>query len=136
MALNTRVGATSRNAALDAQTAQLNSGFLDIYDGTQPTDPDTALGSQVLLAHLTLSATASAAASSGTATFNAIGSDASADATGTATWYTLKTSGSARRIDGSVGTSGCNLNLNTVSIVAGATVAVSSLTLSLPMQGA
>lgn len=136
MALNTRVGATSRNAALDAQTAQLNGGKLRIYDSTQPTDPDTALGAQVLLADLALNATASAAASAGVSTFNSITSDSSADATGTASWFSLLTSGNARRIDGSVGTSGANLNLNTTSIVSGAVVAVTALTLTLPMQGA
>ena len=137
MALNTRLGAAARNAAVDAITATIGaSGKLRIYDGTQPTDADTALGAQVLLADLALSADAFGDSSSGTATANAITSDTSADATGTATWGSLLTSGNVRKVDFSVGTSGANLNLNSVAIQSGATVAVSAFTLSIPMQGA
>lgn len=131
MATSTRLAASVRNAAADAITATIGaSGFLDIYDGAQPTNPDTALGAQVKLAHLALSADAFADASAGVSTANAITDDSSADATGTATWFSLTTSGGTRKIEGSVGTSGANLNLNTTSIVAGASVGVSSLTLT------
>ena len=136
MALSTRTGVDARNAASDAKIAQLGGGKLRIYDGAQPADPDTALGSQVLLAELSLSATAAPPASGGVATFNAIADDASADASGTATWFSLTTSTGARRIEGTVDTSGANLNLNTNNIVAGARVQVTSLTLTEPMQGA
>lgn len=131
MATSTRLAAAARNAAADAITALIGAnGRLKIYDGSQPTDPDTALGAQVLLANLALSADAFADAASGVSTANAITDDSSADATGTATWFSLTTSGGTRIIDGSVGTSGANLNLNTTSIVAGAAVGVSSLTLT------
>jgi len=137
MALNTRLSVAARNAAIDAMVGTIGtSGFLDIYDGTQPTDPDTALGAQVKLAHLALSATAFGSASSGSATANSITADSSADATGTATWGTLTTSAGVRKFDFSVGTSGANINFNSVSIVSGAQVSVTSLTASLPMQGA
>jgi hypothetical protein len=132
MALNPKTCVAARNAAIDAALATIgSSGKLRIYDGTQPTDADTALGAQVLLADLALSATAFAAASSGSATANAITSDSSADATGTATWFSLLTSANVRKFDGSVGTSGANLNLNSVSIVSGAAVAVTSLTVTM-----
>lgn len=131
MATSTRLSAAARNAAADAITALIGaSGFLDIYDGAQPTNPDTALGAQVKLAHLPLSADAFGDAAAGVSTANAITDDATADATGTATWFTLTTSGGTRHIEGSVGTSGANLNLNTTSIVAGAAVGVSALTLT------
>lgn len=130
MALNPKTRVASRNAALDAGFDVLNSGFLRIYDGTQPTDADTALGAQVLLAELALSATAFAAASSGSKSANAITDDTTANATGTATWGTLATSGSVRVIDFSVGTSGANLNLNAVAIAAGARVSVTSFTIT------
>lgn len=136
MALSTRLAVAARNAAADAISALIgSSGFLDIYDGTQPTNPDTALGAQVLLAHLPLSADAFGDASSGVSTANAIADDTSADATGTATWFSLTTSGGTRIIDGSVGTSGANLNLNTTSIVSGATVSVTALTLTQLLEG-
>lgn len=137
MALNTRLSAAAQNAAVDALVATIGaSGKLRIYDGTIPTTPDTAIGAQVLLADLALSATAFAAASAGVATANAISSDTSADATGTASWFSLLTSANVRKIDGSVGTSGANLNLNSTAIQVGAAVAVTSLTFTIPMQGA
>lgn len=137
MALNTRVGAAARNAAVDAMVGIIGtSGYMDLYDGTQPTDPDTALGAQVKLARLPLSATAFAAAAAGSAAANAITSDSAADATGTCTWGTLCTAAGVRKLDFSVGTSGANLNLNSVAIQVNATVAVSSFSASMPMQGA
>jgi hypothetical protein len=137
MAVNTRLGAATRNAAVDGITAQIgSSGKLRIYDGTQPTDADTALGAQVLLADLALTADAFADASAGTATANAITSDTSANATGTATWGSFLTSGDVRKIDFSVGTSSANLILNSVAIQSGATVSVSAFTFTIPMQGA
>jgi predicted amidohydrolase YtcJ len=123
MALNLKLSEAAVNAEADAHSALLNSGYLRIYDGTQPTNADTALGSQVLLAELRFGATAFAAASAGVATANAITSDSSANATGTAAWYrTLKSDGTTVVSDGSVGTSGANLNLNSVSITVGAVV--------------
>jgi len=132
MALNPKTSVASRNLALNAAFDVLNGGgFLRIYDGTQPTDADTALGSQVKLAELTLSSTAFAAASAGSKAAASITSDSSADATGTASWATLvKSDGTTRVMDMSVGTSGANLNLNSVAISSGAAVAVTSLTIS------
>jgi hypothetical protein len=124
---------TTRNVFLDQIDTDIGaSGFLRIYDGTQPTNVATALGAQVKLAELALSATAFGAAAAGVLTANAISNDASADATGTATWATLVTAGGTRIADFSVGTSGADLNLNTVAITAAAVVAVSSLTITFP----
>jgi hypothetical protein len=135
---NTRLSVAARNAANDACTARVNGGRLRIYSGTQPTNPDTALGAQVLLADLALSATAAAASSGGVSTFNTITSDSSADATGTASWFSLtNAAGTVREFDGDVGVGGgFNLQLATTSIVAGAIVSVTSLTYTTPMQGA
>jgi transcriptional regulator of nitric oxide reductase len=131
MALNPKTAVARRNAALDAAfDTVLNSGFLRIYDGTQPTNADTALGAQVLLAELSLGATAFAAASAGSKAANAITADASANATGTATWASLVTSGNVRLMDMSVGTASANLILNSVAIQSGAEVSVSSLTIT------
>ncbi len=133
MALNPKTSVASRNLALNAAFDVLNGGFLRIYDGTQPTDADTALGAQVLLAEPALNATAFAAASAGSKVANAITADSSANATGTATWGSLVKSGGTRGnnvLDFSVGTSGANLNLNSVAIQAGAAVSVTSFTVS------
>ena len=131
MATNARLCSASRDLALNAALDVMNSGFLRLYDSTQPTDADTALGAQVLLAELTLNATAWAAASSGSKSANAITADSSANATGTATWGTFATSGGVRKWDFSAGTASVNLILNTASIVAGANVSVSSFTATL-----
>jgi len=130
VALNAQTAVARRNAALDAAFDVLNGGFLRIYDGTQPTNADTALGAQVLLAELTLNATAFAAASGGSKVANAISDDTSANATGTATWGSLVTSGGTRVMDFSVGTATSNLILNSVNIQSGARVSVSSLTIT------
>jgi hypothetical protein len=127
-------------AAVDAVAAKCNSGTLKIYTGAQPTDANTAIGAQTLLATLTFGATAFAASaatgSAGsrvvTATANAITDDSSADATGTAAWFrVLKSDGTSIVFDGSVGTSGFDLNLATTSLVSGEDVSVSSLTITM-----
>lgn len=129
MALTPKLSNAGANAAADATCALCNSGFIDILDGSQPATADTAITTQVKLAGLTFSATAFGAAAAGVATANAIGSDASADATGTATWFrAYKSDHTSAVFDGSVGTSGCNLNLSSVSIIATGSVAVSSFT--------
>ncbi len=132
MALNPKLSTQAANAAADAACALCNSGFFDIYDSTgtgQPATANTAITTQVKLAGLTFGATAFGAASAGVATANAIGSDASADATGTATWFRAwKSDHTTPVFDGSVGTSGANLNLLTTSIVATGVISISSFT--------
>lgn len=122
---------TVRNNMLDQITSAIgSSGLLRIYDGTPPANVGTALSGNTLLATLPLSATAAPGASSGVLTFNSITSDSSADATGTASFFRLLTSGATAVVQGTVGTSGADINFNTVSFVSGATVAVSSLTIT------
>lgn len=131
MANNPKRTNTAANAACDAMAALANSGLLRIYDGSQPATADTAIGAQVLLAELTMNATAFGAAVAGVATANAITSDAAANATGTASWFRLvQSNGTTVICDGTVGTSGCDLNLNSVAISSGAAVAVTSFTLT------
>lgn len=131
MASNLKYALTLKNARLDAITTALgSSGFLRIYSGTQPTNPDTALSGNTLGAELALTAIFAPTVLSGVLTANAITSDSSADNSITATWGTLCTSGGTRKIDFSVGTSGADLNLNSVAISSGASVAVSSLTIT------
>ena len=119
---------TVRNNMLDQITAAIgSSGLLRIYDGSRPASGGTAT---TLLAELALTATAAPAASGGVLTFSAIANDAAANATGTANWFRVVTSGGTFVIDGSIGTSGSDLNLNTQSIVIGGPVAVSSFVIT------
>jgi hypothetical protein len=119
-----------RNARADAITTAIgSSGTLRIYDGTPPASANAALSSNTLLANLALSATYAAGASGGVLTASAISNDASADATGTATFYRiLKSDGTTVIEQGTVSTSGADLNLNTTSIVIGGPVAITSKT--------
>lgn len=131
MPANLKYAATLKNAKLDAITTHLGSNALiRIYSGTQPTNPDTALSGNTLLAELACSATLAGSAASGVLTLNSITADSSADATGTATFGSVLTSGGTRKIDFSVGTSSADLVLNTTSIVSGAQVSISGFTIT------
>jgi len=130
MAANPKRSNTAASAAADAVSALLTNGYLRVYDGTQPATADTAITTQVLLAELRFNASAAfGAASNGVATANAITSDSSANATGTASWFrALKSDGTTAVYDGSVGTSAADLVLNSVAIALGAIVAVTAFT--------
>lgn len=129
MALNPKYSDTMVNAEANAVGNALDNGYIRIYDGAQPATADTAITTQVLLAELRLNADAFAAAVAGVITANAITSDASADATGTATWARiLASNGTTVWFDGTVGTATSNVIIATTSIVAGAVVSCSALT--------
>ncbi len=128
MALSPKLSAASRNLALNAALDVLNSGEVLILDGTQATDADTAIGAQVTLAVPLFGATAFAAASAGSKAANTFTADSSADATGTAAWYRMRTSGHTAVWDGSVSTASANLNFNSTAIQSAANVTISSFT--------
>lgn len=119
--------AALRNTRLNAVTSQIDAGSgagkLRIYNGTRPATGGTAT---TLLAELTFSDPSFPAASAGAMTANAITQDSSADNTGTATWARIVDSDNNFVMDMDVGTSGSDLNLSTVSIVAAAAVQVTS----------
>jgi hypothetical protein len=123
---------TTRNAKLDAVTTRVGtSARLRIYNGTRPANPGTAITSQTMLVELTCNASAFApAASGGVLTANAI-SNGTAAATGTASWFRLfQSNGTTAIMDGDVGTSGSDLNLNNTSIATSQTVSVTSFTVT------
>src|SRR5215469_5643831 len=115
-------------ASVNAVTALNNSGFIKVYTGAQPALNGATTGT--LLATMTFSATAfpAATASAGTvtATANAITSGTAGN-TGTAGYFALVKSDNTTVVaTGSVGTSGADLNLNTLSITSGNTVSCGS----------
>lgn len=134
MANDVRLSDACANAAVNAIVDLLNSGKILIYDGTRPATADDAIGTQVLLAQLTFGNPAFGDAVDGVATANTITSDSSANATGTATWFRVTTSTDGKMFDGTVGTTGCDLNLNTTSIVSGAEVSCTSFKVTLPQS--
>ena len=136
--------ATAQQAAISTQLGA--SAVINIYDGTQPSSPDTAVTTQVLLASLTCSATFGAAAAK-VLTANAITSGtgtAAATVSGKrATWARITTSGGTAHIDCTVGTNGTlntdgstsagatyDININNNLITTGQTVSISSFTLT------
>ena len=119
-------------AAVNAATALVNNGFLNIYTGGQPALDGGISGT--LLVSLAFSATAfgtaTAVGGTVTATANAI-SNGTASNTGTAGYFSLMQSDNATVVaTGSVGTSGADLNLSTLAIVSGAVVSCSSFTIT------
>lgn len=130
MALNVHVATTRRNAIVDGFATPLNSGKLRIYDGTQAANANTAIGAQVLLCEFTFNATSFPAASAGSSTANSI-SNVAITAAGTATWSRwVQSDATTVVLDCSVGTSGSDINFNSVVFAAGATASMTSLTLS------
>lgn len=124
--------ATAYLTALDAGSAAI----ITIYTTDMPTDADTAIGAQTLLATLTCSATSgvvSDGAPGGLLTFSSITGDSSADATGTADWARFLTQAAGTTImDCEVGTSGSDINFNTVSFTSGSAVDITALTITFP----
>ena len=133
MASDLKYSATLKNAQQAAITTTLGaSALLKIYSGSKPNSPDTAVTSQVLLATLTCNATFAPTPSGGALTLNSIanGTGTAGAGSGTAaTWYRLTKSDGTAHIDGTVGVSGADLNLNNTSIANGQTVSVTSFTL-------
>lgn len=132
-----------RNAMLDALTAKFDGGTgrVNIYTGAPPASPATA-ATGTLLGTLTLASDSFAAAASGQASANGITSDTTADASGIAGWARLYNSdetapGSAggatdSRVDLTCGEGTGELQFDDADIVAGGTIAVSSLVLTMP----
>ena len=118
---------TLRNTQLDAITTAVgNLGKLAIYDGTRPATGGTATNK---LAEFTLGSPFAAAASGGVLS-PTLPSNVTALLSGTATWYRITTSGGTFVMDGSAGTSGTDLILNSASIASGATVSITAHTIT------
>lgn len=119
------------------------TGRCNIYTGAQPATADTA-ASGTLLGTLALASDAAGSAASGVVTFNTITSDTSADASGTAGYARFYRTGDTapgsagngttdRRMDCSIAlTSGGDINFDNITIVAGGTIAISALTVTVP----
>ena len=120
-----------RNNMLNQITAALDVGaaaaLIRIYDGVKPA---TGGAATVLLAELTCTDPAAPVAASGVLTFSAITQDASANATGTATWFRMVDSAAVFVLDGTVATSGGDLNLTTTAIVITQPVSITSATIT------
>jgi hypothetical protein len=118
----------ARNAQLDALTTYAGAGAkLRIYDGTRPATGGTAT---TLLAEFTLGTPFAPAASAAVLSPN-LPSATTGAAAGTSTWFRIvKADGTTQVIDGSAGTSGTDLVLNTATISVGVAVSISAFTIT------
>lgn len=132
-----KISTAARNTLADALDNLINTGAgtatLTIYSGSQPANPNTALSGNTALATFNLANPAFGTAASGAIALSGVPLSDAADATGTATFFRIVDRGGAAVVDGTVGTSGADLNLTTTSISTGVTVEITSLTITMPV---
>jgi len=129
MAKNTQLTNLAVSTEADAFSALFNTGFMDILDGAQPANGDTAITTQNVLAIIGFNSTAFAAAANGVITANPMTACSAASLTGNAKWARCyKSDHTTKLMDISVDIAGNtpNLVLNSIAIQANAQVSVSS----------
>lgn len=122
------------NAMADAVDALINTGgagTIKVYSGTQPANANASI-TGTLLATFTLDNPAFGTASGGVLTLSATPLSSTGVAAGTATHFRCASGGAATVFDGSVSTSGAQLNLNTTTISVGVTVEITSGFFTMP----
>ena len=129
----------------------LHDGVLRIYTGSQPSSPDAAVAGTFLMEVTVSGGTFVAGAFGNGLEFGAAASGAIAKAaaevwqavalaSGTAGWFRFVgnatdaggASTTLPRVDGSVGTSGADLNMSSTTVTTGATYTIDTFTLTLP----
>ncbi|MEV4287369.1 hypothetical protein AB0K40_17835 [Nonomuraea bangladeshensis] len=133
----TRIPTAVRNAACDAVVDRVDTGSgtaqgrLRIYSGSQPATANDA-PSGTMLAEVSLANPAFSASSAGQATLLGTPLSATGAAAGTAGWFRIVDRDGGTVMDGSAGTSGTQLILNTTTISIGATVQITAGTITMP----
>ena len=129
MASNLKYSNGTRDAQQQGLITYAGSGaIIHIYDGTQPSNANTAISGQTLLVSLTISGSFGTD-SNGTITLSSV-TNGTAVASGTAQFFRItKSDNSTVVMDGSVGTSSADMILNNTSIANGQTVSISSGTI-------
>ena len=129
MASNLKYSNGTRDAQQQGLITYAGSGaIIHIYDGTQPSNANTAISGQTLLVSLTISGSFGTD-SNGTITLSSV-TNGTAVASGTAQFFRItKSDGTTVVMDGSVGTSSADMILNNTSIANGQTVSISSGTI-------
>ena len=151
MTLRISTGLATLLAGTTGFSGAMANGVIDIYSGTQPATADSA-ATGTLLGTVTLNAGAFtpgsttngltfSAASAGVVSKSGVWSFVGI-AAGTAGWFRFRgnavdsggISTALPRLDGSVATSGANLNLSNISIAVGAPTTVDTFTWTQPLQ--
>lgn len=139
MASNFKISVAARNAACNAIVDLVDggsgAGYVQIRSGAPPTAPADANGG-TLLATCPMSDPAFGNASTGVATANAITSDTTADASDDAGHFRIFDSDNNCIMQGTAGEAADTPDMvfDDKSIVAGGTVAITSMTVTVPEQ--
>jgi hypothetical protein len=136
------------NALLD--TAPLKTAmtlaFIDIYSGAQPANANAAFTGTLLatidVAGVGVTWGPTAAAGVLSKTVAETWQEAAAIATGTAGWFRIRLTGDAggldvstyKRIDGTIATSGGDMNVGSLTVTAGAPFIISAAAITLPLS--
>ncbi len=151
MTLRISTGLATLLAGTTGFSSAMDRGVIDIYSGTQPASADAAatgtllgtvtLNSGAFTPGVTTNGLTFAAANAGTVSKSGVWPFVGI-AAGTAGWFRFR--GNAAdgggistvlpRLDGSVATSGANLNLSNISIAVGAPTTVDTFTWTQPLQ--
>lgn len=122
---------TVRNAGVAAVGATFNSGAINVYSGTVPANAGVALGAQVLLAEVTVAATAFGAASAGSINLAGVPlSDNSINNSGTASFFRMIQGTNV--LQGTVGTAATDMIVDNTSFVLGGVFTINSMSVTLP----
>lgn len=152
MTVRLSTGLRNNLASTTGFSSTFANGIIEIYSGTQPVNADAAV-TGTLLGTVTLAsgaftpgvstngltfaaASGGAVAKSGTWSFDGLAPG------GTAGWFRLKGNGvdaggvstTLPRLDGSIATSGADMNLSNITIAAGAPNTIDSFTFTIPAQ--
>ena len=129
MASNLKYSNGTRDAQQQGLITYAGTGCkISLYNGTQPANANTAISTQTLLVTLTI-AGSFGTDSNGTITLSSV-TNGTAVATGTGQFFRIfKSDNTTVVMDGSVGTSGCDMNLNNTSIATGQVVSITSGTI-------
>lgn len=129
--MTVQASTTLRNALLDAFESTIGtSAVLKIRTGAQPANC-AAADSGTVLASLTLPSDWMAAASAGSKAKSGTWQDASADNSGTAAhWRLYASDGTTCHFQGSAGTSGTDMILDSTTFTAGQSFTINTFTLT------
>lgn len=131
--LANNVRSAACDAIVDLIDAGAGAGTIQIRTGAQPTNvADAASGT--LLGTLTFSDPAFGAASNGVATASAITSDTTADASGEVGYARILDSNGTIVADCTCAQGSGDINFNEGTVVAGGTLAISSMTVTVPIS--
>jgi hypothetical protein len=144
MASDLKISTAARDALVDAFTALIDGGTgagrIEIRTGSPPTDVDDA-STGTLLGTLTFQADSYSASSGGTATVTpSINSDTDANDSGDAGYFRVYAGAAgdtAALLQGTCGEAAdapVDLEFDEKTIVAGGTIAISALSLTMPIQ--